>query len=57
MMRFAAGVAMCASLFATGTLAYEWSFTETTFGGYLGMALPLFLNMLAFGAGYLAHSE
>ena len=57
MMRFLAGVALCASLFATGQLAYEWSFTDTDFGGYIGVILPLFLNVLAFVAGLLARKD
>jgi hypothetical protein len=32
-------------------LGYAWSFTETTFGGYLGAAIPPLMVLCGFAAG------
>lgn len=36
-----------------GYLSYKWSFTATTFGGWLGFLLPLVLAVLLFCLGVI----
>ena len=36
-----------------GQMAYEWSFTETTFGGYLGVAIPVLACLICFALGHI----
>ncbi len=40
-------------LLALGVLSYLWSFTDTTFGGWLGFALPPFCGICCFLCGQL----
>lgn len=35
----------------TATLSFQWSFTDTTFGGWLGFLSPPVLAICCFGAG------
>lgn len=35
-----------------GCLAYAWSFSDTTFGGYLGLAIPCIMTLGAAVGGY-----
>ena len=36
-----------------GQLAYDWSFTETSFGGYMGVAIPVICCFICFALGHL----
>lgn len=44
------GIIACIAI--NGLLAYAWSFTLTTFGGYLGLAMPTLLTTCAACLGY-----
>lgn len=41
------------SIGAIAHLSYIWSFTETNFSGYLGIAIPVFSAALCAYAGYV----
>lgn len=47
----ASAIAMAAALTINAILAYGWSFTDTTFGGYLGVLLPTGATLLGIVAG------
>lgn len=42
---------LCA-LGINSTLAHAWSFTETTFGGYLGWAVPTLMTLASAVGGW-----
>lgn len=56
-MKFAAGIALALATANNLGLAYLWCFTDTTFGGYLGMAGIFFGTALAFLSGVVVALE
>ena len=48
---------LMASIGCTAVIAYVQSFTDSTFGGYMGVALPVILVLLTFIAGYCANDS
>ncbi len=45
-------VVFALALVCAAMLSWAWSFTDTTFGGWVGFGLPLLLCVLCFLAGY-----
>jgi len=40
-----------------GFMAYMWSFTDSNFGGYLGVALPVLFGVCLYGLGRAHHQH